>query len=126
MGETDIDHRLDEYWDWVAVALFLLVTVDMLTTLYAASAVGLEHESNPLMAWLFGQSIVLIVVIHVSAAAIASVFFYGLIELIRQTPPVQQWMMMRSLEVYLGLLIATGLFVFANNLSVIVLGRSLL
>jgi hypothetical protein len=35
-------------------------------------------------------------------------------------------MMMRSLEVYLGLLIAVGLFVVANNLSVIVLRRSLL
>ncbi len=40
---------MEEYWDWVAVALFLLVTVDMLTTMFAAAALGPVAEANPLM-----------------------------------------------------------------------------
>jgi hypothetical protein len=117
--------RLEEYWDWVAVALFLLVTLDLLTSLYAAHAVGLEHESNPLMAWLLGQSLPVIVAIHLGAVVLAAVFFHGLIELLRQTSPTYRRPMMRGLEVYLGLLVAAGLFLFANNLSVIVFQRSL-
>jgi len=127
MSEQEfLDHRLKEYWDWVAVALFLLVTLDLLTSLYAASVVGLEHESNPLMAWLLAQSLPIIVGLHLVAVVLAAVFFHGIIELIRQTSPVYRAVMMRGLEIYLGLLIAVGLFLFANNLSVIVLGRSLL
>lgn len=124
--QAAVERRLREYWSWVAVALFLLVTLDLLTSMYAAQVVGLEHESNPLMAWLLAQSLPVIVVAHVGAVVLTAVLFYGIIELIRRTRPTLQWMMMRSLEVYLGLLIAAGLFVVANNLAVIVLRRSLL
>jgi hypothetical protein len=124
--QETVENRIEEYWSWIAVALFLLVTLDLLTSLYAAQVVGLEHESNPLMAWLLGQSLVAVITVHVAAVVLAAVFFYAIVELIRRTTPMLQWMMMRSLEVYLGLLIAVGLFVVANNLSVIVLRRSLL
>jgi hypothetical protein len=124
--QETVENRIEEYWGWIAVALFLLVTLDLLTSLYAAQVVGLEHESNPLMAWLLGQSLVAVITVHVAAVVLAAVFFYAIVELIRRTTPTLQWMMMRSLEVYLGLLIAVGLFVVANNLSVIVLRRSLL
>jgi hypothetical protein len=124
--QETVENRIEEYWGWIAVALFLLVTLDLLTSLYAAQVVGLEHESNPLMAWLLGQSLMAVITVHVAAVVLAAVFFYAIVELIRRTTPMLQWMMMRSLEVYLGLLIAVGLFVVANNLSVIVLRRSLL
>lgn len=124
--QQTVENRIEEYWGWITVALFLLVTLDLLTSLYAAQVVGLEHESNPLMAWLLGQSLVAVITVHVTAVVLAAVFFYAIVELIRRTTPTLQWMMMRSLEVYLGLLIAVGLFVVANNLSVIVLRRSLL
>jgi hypothetical protein len=121
-----VERRLDEYWRWVALALFLLVTLDLLTSLYAAEVVGLTYESNPLMTWVLGESLPVIVGIHVGAATLATVFFYGIFELIRRTTPTLQWVMMRSFEVYIGLLLAAGLFVVANNLAVIFLRRSLL
>jgi len=46
---TQVETRLNGWWSWVSVALFLLVTLDLLTSLYAAEAVGVEHESNILM-----------------------------------------------------------------------------
>lgn len=118
--------RYDEYWDWAAVALFLLVTVDLLTSLYAADVVGLQHEANPLMAWLLGQSLGLIVAAHVLAVVLAGAFFYGLFELLRELPAGYRGPTALSVEVFLGLLVAAGLFVFANNLTLIVLGESLL
>jgi hypothetical protein len=120
------EQRLEEYWSWIAVALFLLLTVDLFTSLVAAAVVGLEYESNPIMVWLLGQSVWLIVAIHLGAVVLASVLFYGIIQLMRDTEPRIRRVMMRWFEVCLGLLVAAGLFVFANNLSVIVLGGSLL
>lgn len=123
MGGAD---RIEEYWDWVAVALFLLLTVDLLTSLYAAAVVGLEHETNPLMAWLLGQSLALIVSVHIGVAILAVGGFALLFRVIERSPPRSRRVLEVMTEAYLGLLVATGLFVFANNLSVIVLGRNLL
>jgi len=116
------DSRRDGYRDRVAVPLFLLVTVDLLTSMYAAAAVGLAHESNPFVAYLLSQSLFLLVVTHVAAVAVA--MFYGLYVVTRSDGREgAAWL---YLEAYLGLLVVAGLFVFANNLSVIVLGDRLL
>jgi hypothetical protein len=118
--------RIEEYWDWVAVALFLLITVDLLTSLYAAEVVGLEHETNPLMVWLLDQSLALVVAVHIAVLLVAVGLFALLFGLIERSQHRSRRILEVLTEVYLGLLVATGLFVFANNLSVIVLGRNLL
>lgn len=123
MGGAD---RIDEYWDWVAVALFLLITVDLLTSLYAAEVVGLEHETNPLMVWLLDQSLVLIVAVHIGVLILAVGGFALLFGLIERSQRRSRRVLELLTEVYLGLLVALGLVVFANNLAVIVLGQNLL
>ena len=117
---------LEEYWDWVAVALFLLLTVDMLTTMAAAAVVGPEAEANPLMQWALHEGPITLIVIHLVALVVLVVLFYGLREtIIVAEPPLDRYVAVLA-EIFLGLLIAVGLAVFANNLSVIVLGESLL
>jgi hypothetical protein len=123
MGGPD---RIEEYWDWVAVALFLLITVDLLTSLYAVEAVGIRHEQNPLMAWLLGQSLVVIVAVHVAVTILAVAGFALLFGVVERSRSRSRRILEFMTELYLGLLVAVGLFVFANNLSVIVLGRNLL
>ncbi len=123
MGGAD---RIDEYWDWVAVALFLLITVDLLTSLYAAEVVGLEHETNPLMVWLLDQSLVLIIAVHIGVLIVAVGGFALLFGLIERSQRRSRRVLELLTEVYLGLLVALGLVVFANNLAVIVLGQNLL
>lgn len=39
--------RGQEYWNWQAIALFVLITVDMLTTVHAARVVGTTGEAHP-------------------------------------------------------------------------------
>ena len=74
------EERLGEYWSWLAVALFLLVSVDLLTSLGAAASVGIDVESNPVMAWLLTRSPAALVAVHVAAVVVAAAFFHALIE----------------------------------------------
>lgn len=120
------EHRITEYWSWLAVALFMLVSVDLLTSLFAAADVGLGAEGNPWMGWLLSQSVTVIVAVHLTVLVLCVTLFYGLVETIRRAPPRRAWVVALSLEVWLGLLLTVGFLVFANNVSVIVLGRSLL
>jgi hypothetical protein len=121
-----IDERLDEYWDWFAVALFVLITVDMITTMYAATHAGPAAEANPLMRWALGQGLVVLTLVNLAATVIAVGGFYWLMRLLRTTGPPYDRYVGLGVEAWLGLLIAAGLFVFANNLFVIFHGRSLL
>lgn len=120
------ESRIQEYWDWAAVALFLLIPVDLLTSIFAAEAVGLEHEQNPLMAWLLAQPIVVLIGVHIAAAVLAALGFWLLFRLVEYSDGRPGRVLQFLVEVYLGLLVAAGLFVFANNLSVIISGTSLI
>lgn len=123
---TSVQQRVTEYWEWVAVALFLLLSVDLLTSLYAAAVVGVDAEANPLMAYLLGQPLAVLVAVHLGVVVLAVGFFYGLMRTYAATPERLRRPYGYLIELWLGLLLAVGLWVFANNLSVIVLGEGLL
>lgn len=117
---------IEEYWSWFAVALFLLLTVDLLTTIGAASKYGLAAESNPAMRWLLEQGIATVVGVHVAVIAMGAFGFAGVVYLLRRGRAPHDRYLAYCIEIWLGLLVAAGLTVFANNLSAIVLGKSLL
>lgn len=125
MSASPSNGRLEEYWDWFAVALFALITVDMITTMYAAFHVGPAAEANPLMRWALGQGMLTLTLVNLAATVIAVGIFYLLIRQLRRTAPPYDLYVGLGVEAWLGLLIAGGLFVFANNLYVIFHGRSL-
>jgi hypothetical protein len=118
--------RIVEYWSWVAWALFLLVTVDMLTTLFAASVLGTAAEANPLMRWALERGLGTLLALNLAAVVFVVAFFYGLVQMLERTPERYQSEFSLVVEVWLGLLLFVGLAVFANNLSAIFLGQSLL
>jgi hypothetical protein len=121
-----VQSRIEEYWDWIAVALFLLLAVDLLTTLAAARAVGPGAEGNPLMRWLLGQDVLLVIGAHLVVVVLVTGCFRVLVDRLRRTAPPADRYFAFLIEAWLGVLVAVGLGVFANNLAVIVLGRSLL
>lgn len=118
--------RLSEYWDWFAVALFILISVDLLTTRFAAYSVGLEAEMNPLVRWALHESIGVLVLVNLVAACLAIGSFYILMQMLRSSPSPYDGYLALGIEVWLGIMIGTGLFIFANNLAVVVHGRSLI
>lgn len=125
-GRTPAERKIEEYWSWAAIALYLLIPLDLLTTLYATAAVGVGGEANPLVAWLVVQPVPILVGINLGAVVLAATFFYGVMETYRRTPSPYDRYYGTVIETWLGVLVAAGLVVFANNLSVIVLGESLL
>jgi len=117
--------RVDEYWSWLAVALFMLVSVDLLTTLLAAADVGPAAEANPVMAWLIGQPLSVLLAVNLAVVVLAATFFYALVETIRTAPSRQARAVAMLVELWLGAVLAVGFAIFANNVAVIVYGQSL-
>lgn len=125
--DAPLSHEwVHEYWDWITVVLFLLLAVDTLTTLYAAAVAGPAAEANPLVRWALQQGPLAVASLNVIAALFAVAFFYGLLETLRRTPEQYRRRYALVVEGFVGLLLAAGLVVFANNLTVVVLRRSLL
>jgi hypothetical protein len=118
--------RIEEYWLWFGLALFLLLVVDLLTTVGAAAKYGTGPEANPLMAWLIrrGPATTLAASLLVMALALAG--FAGVVRAVRDAVPPYDRYLERAVETWLGLLLLVGLVVLANNLAVIVAGESLL
>lgn len=123
---TDRNDTVAEYWSWFAVALFLLVTVDLLTTMFAASVVGIEFEANPIVRWALGQGLGTVVALNVTAVVVATLMFSSLMGRLDDVSDRYRPSVEFTVEAWLGGLIALGLSLFANNLSVIVFGVSLL
>lgn len=121
-----VTQRLEEQWDWLAAALFLLLTVDMLTTLGAAHAVGVQGEVNPLVQHALLQGVWALVALNLAALVVAAVAFHLIARRVENTAEPFDRYVAYAVEVWLGVLVAIGLAIFANNFAVIVLGESLL
>jgi hypothetical protein len=120
------EERIEEYWLWFGLVLFLLLVGDLLTTVGAAAKYGVGPEANPLMAWLLtrGPTATLVVSLFVMGVSLAA--FAGVVRAVRNaTPPYDRYLEV-VVATWLGTLVLVGLVVLANNLAVIVLGRSLL
>lgn len=125
-GDIDANDRIDEWWDWFAVALFVLITVDILTTVGATVRYGYGAESNPLVRWLLVEGPVVLVGVNLAVVVVTVLCFRGVILMARRVPDPYHHAFTLGVELWLGVVISVGLFLFANNLSVIVLGGSLL
>ena len=123
---TDVDARLPEYWDWIAVALFLLVTVDMITTVYAAYSVGIAGEANPFVRWSLASGPVIFALVNLFTVVVVAGLFDRVIGTLKRTPAPYDRYFAAGVEAWLGGLLAAGLLVFANNLYVVFHGQSLL
>ncbi|MFB6113672.1 MAG: hypothetical protein ABEJ58_06170 [Halodesulfurarchaeum sp.] len=117
--------RSSEYWSWAGSALFLLLTVDLLTTLIAANTVGIQAEANPIVRWALERGVAWLVLVNLSALLLLGVLFFGLIRLTLTAPKPYDDVVAGAFELWIGLLIASGLLIFANNLLVIVYHRAL-
>lgn len=125
-GENDIHDRVPEYWSWLAAAVFLLTTVDLLTTLSAGATVGFHAEANPLIRWVIRYDLTGLVLMNLTAIVLVALLFARVTHVLRETPTPTDRYLALAIEIWLGVLLATGLFVFANNLAVIVHAQSLI
>jgi len=114
--------RRREYWVWASVALYVLLTVDMLTTMAAADAAGVHAEANPYMRWALEHGTSALVAVNLAALVVLAVLFEGVISLTTRTNDPYRDIVALTYEVWIGLLVSLGLFVAANNLLVAAFG----
>jgi hypothetical protein len=122
---TNPTSRISEYWTWIALTLFVLFPVDLLTTMVAVDQFGLGAEANPFMRWLFEQGLVTLTIVHLLLAIVTVLCCYGVLETIRAATERSQRSLALTFEVTIGLLLSAGLLVVSNNLFVIVLQQNL-
>ena len=115
-----------EYWDWVTVALYLLLSVDLLTTTAAVARYGTGGEANPVMRLLLDAGLPVVAAAHLVALPLLGVLFWGIAETVRIAPARVRRPLTLLVEAWLGLLVAAGLFLLANNLVAVAFGASLL
>lgn len=126
MAHSSDPERIHEYWGLLAVVLFVLVSLDMLTTVVAAAELGVGAEANPLVRWALGRGILTLVTLNLGVVGLTVGLFWGLIRMLHRTPERLRKPFALLIEVWLGLLLVAGLFVLTNNLAAILLGESLL
>lgn len=108
------------------MALFLLTTVDLVTTTFATYRFGVGGEANPLVREALVLGPVFFVTINLVAVIVVTLLFDKVIWLLERAPDSYARYLSVGIEAWLGGLIAAGLLVFANNLTVIFFGQSLI
>lgn len=122
---TDNEERYKEWWSMFALVLFVLLSLDMLTTMGIIVERGVDVESNPIMRYLYGEGALVVMFANLVALLIATASFHSVVDLARRlTSPWDQYFKF-TVEVWLGLMLTLGMIIFANNMSVLLLGESL-
>lgn len=109
--------RRRRWWKAFALALFLPVPVDLLTTLALVAVYGAGVEANPLMRALIEQGLVAVTVVNLLVVAAATVAFALAVDGIESAAPDRQRRLARGLDVWLGILLVVGVALVANNLA---------
>jgi hypothetical protein len=123
---VDRNRREEEYWSWAGGALFVLLSIVPMTAMAAASDSSPYGGLAPAMEWALSQGVLAFVGIQLLTAVLALLLFHGLITTIEQAEPPYDQLFALTFEVWVGVLISTGLFLFANNITFLIYGASLL
>lgn len=121
-----MDARVSEYWDWIAIGLFMFTTVDMVTTVFAARVVGVGAEANPLIEWTLIHGAGAFAAVNLLALLLIVGLFWGVVRMLERTPVPYDRYFAVAIELWIGGVLTIGFLVFANNLAVIFFRESLL
>lgn len=115
-----LDGYVQRWWCLFAVALFLLVPLDLLTTLLAVTKYGTVVEANPVMRWLLNQGLIAVTIVNLAVVALVVALFHAAVTRLRATPPAYHRTVTLVVNVWVGVLLVAGAVLVANNLLVIV------
>jgi hypothetical protein len=116
----DIDRHVERWWFLFAVALFLLIPLDLFTTFLAITKHGTVVEANPVMRWLFEQGIVVVTVVNLFVAGLTVYMFHAALGRIRNAPPSYHSTLISVVHVWIAVLLVAGVVLTTNNLLVFV------
>jgi hypothetical protein len=126
VAPVDRSKREEEYWSWAGGALFVLLSIVPMTAMAAASDASTYGGLGPAMEWALGYGLEMFLGLHLLTAVLALLLFHGLILTIERAEPPYDQLFALTFEVWVGLLLSVGLFLFANNMTFLLYGTSLL
>jgi hypothetical protein len=109
----------ESWWAWFAMVLYLLLPVDLLTTLVSVSRHGLAVEANPVMRWLLGLGGPAVLAGHLLVTVLAVVLFEALVRSVRRVPPADRRGVVLVVDLWLATGFLVGVALAINNLLVI-------
>lgn len=118
-GNGEIDARIADWWKWFTMALFLLVPVDLVSTLVAIAKYGAGVEANPIMEWLLAQGLAPVVVVNLVVVGLAVLLFDTAIDAVRTAPASYRTQLVFGFNLWIGFVFAAGVVLTANNVLVI-------
>lgn len=117
---TGLEPHVEKWWRWFAVALFLLLPLDLFTTLIAVSKYGTAVEANPIMRSLLERGLVAVTAVNLVVVGVAVFAFHVAIEELRRTPTLYHRVLARVVYGWIAVLLLAGAALVVNNLLVIV------
>lgn len=114
--ETHIERRR-RWWVGFTVALFLLVPVDMVTTLLSVAEHGVAVEANPVVRYLLRQGLLELTVVNLLVVCVAIPAFHVAVETIENVTGDGGAALERGVEAWLGVLLVGGVLLVANNVA---------
>ena len=114
-----MDEHVRRWWIGFTVALFLLVPVDLLTTLVSVAEHGVAVEANPIMQWLLSQGAVALIAVHVGVIVVTVYAFHVAIGAVQRAPVSYRPSLGQGVDIWLTLVLVTGVVLVANNLLVL-------
>lgn len=117
---VEMDDQVDRWWFWFAIALFLLIPLDLFTTLLAVERYGTGIEANPLMRWLLQQGLFAVTVVNLAVVGFAVYLFQAAIGRIQRVPPRYRPLVAHAVTAWIGFLILAGVVLITNNLLVLI------
>lgn len=115
----DFDDQVVRWWRWFAVALFLLIPLDLFTTLLAVARYGTGVEANPVMRVVLQQGLVVTTVVNLLVLGVAIALFHAAVDSVRRVPLAQRGHFVTLINGWIGLLILSGSALVLNNVTAI-------
>lgn len=116
----EMDRRVGRWWRLFAVALFLLIPVDLLTTFVAISRYGTVVEGNPFMRLLLEHGLVAVTAVNLAVVFLGVSLFHVAMGSIRRAPTSSHRALTHVVNVWMAVLLVGGIVLVANNVLVIV------
>ena len=116
---TDVELDVRNWWVLFGVALFLLIPLDLLTTLIAVATYGITVEANPVMRWLLQRGLLVTTAVNLVVVGVAVTLFHLAIERIKAVSPAERRVLSAGVTVWIAILIVSGSVLVLNNLLVI-------
>lgn len=117
---VEMDEQVNRWWFWFAVALFLLIPLDLFTTLIAVERYGTVVEANPVMRWLLQQGLFAVTVANLAVVGFVVYLFHAVISRYQRIPPTYRPLAANAVNAWIGFLILAGVVLITNNLLVLI------